>query len=71
MALLRGLFRCLVNPLDPVQILQKLAPPPAKVLRPGPFHPGVFALPAAVKMAAGHLEAVIRVQYDEFLSCHV
>ena len=70
MALLRGPFRRLINPLDPVQVLQELAAPAAKVLRPGPFHAGVFALPAAVKVAAGHLKAVLRIQYDEFLACH-
>lgn len=67
---LRGAFHGLVNPLDPVQILQELAPTAAKVLRPGPLHAGVFALPAAVKVAAGYFEGVLRIQYDEFLACH-
>ena len=62
MALLRGAFHGFVNPFNPVQILQKLASPGAKVFPLGPFHASVFALFAAVKVAAGHLEAVIRVQ---------
>ena len=70
-AALRSAFDSFVNLLDPVQVPQKLAAPATKVLPRGPFHAGVFALFAAVKVAAGHLEAVFRVQYDEFLACHV
>lgn len=71
LGVLRRAFYGFVNTLDPLQILQKLAPAAAKVLRPGPFHAGVLALPAAVKMAAGDLKAVFGVQNDEFLSSHV
>lgn len=69
-ALLRRPFRWFVNLLDSVQILQKLAAPAAKIFRPRPFHARIFALLAAVKMAAGNLEAVFGVQYDEFFPCH-
>jgi len=69
--LLRRAFNGFVNPLDPVQILQKLAAPAAKVLWPSPLHARASALFAAVQVTAGHFEAVFRVQYDEFSACHV
>ena len=68
---LRRAFHGLVNPFDPVQVLQELAAAAAKVFWPRPFHAGIFTLLAAVKMAAGYFEAVFRIQYDDFLACHI
>src|SRR5690242_6900286 len=69
--LLRRAFHGFVNPLDLFQVLQKLAPAAAKVFPPRPFHTGVFALSATVKVAAGHFEAAFRVEHNEFLACHI